>query len=100
MSPFAYTSSNPKQEASYNAKARGHARGQSDALTYGGKCVAQRGTQFANHAQEISGAVTVFFFPSIWTIYSSFHNRMATANSSDSTGCAQPGEQRDSAVEE
>lgn len=62
MSPFAYTSSNPKQEASYNAKARGHARGQSDALTYGGKCVAQRGTQFANHAQEISGAVTVFFF--------------------------------------
>lgn len=44
MSSLSYvsTDSNPKQETSYNAQACGHARRRSDAVTYGGKCVAQR----------------------------------------------------------
>lgn len=60
MSPLSFTSreSNPKQEASYYTQASRHARSQRDAVTYGGKCVAQRGAQFANHAREMSEAVT------------------------------------------
>lgn len=52
--------SNPKQETSYNTQAGRHARSQSDAVTYGGKCMAQRRAQFANHAREISEAVAGF----------------------------------------
>lgn len=44
MSPLSFTGkqSNPKQETSYSTQAGRHARSQSNAVTYGGKCVAQR----------------------------------------------------------